>query len=450
MLLKDLQGKKILILGFGKEGIDNYLALRRLFPGQIFGIADKKEIKEFDKKTQGFLKKNKKIKLHLGNNYLKNLNQYDIILRTPGIPDKVFKKFVDPQAKITSQTEIFFDNFDGIIIGITGTKGKGTTASLIFNILKTAGIKTKLLGNIGQPVLQSLITIQKAKGKKPIIIYELSSHQLQGLKKSPCIAVFLNLFKDHLDYYRSFNEYQKAKENIFIHQTKSNLLIYNADDPILRKIVLKSKAKKIGFSKKHLANLKKIISLKDIPLKGDFNYLNVLAAIIIAKQFNISDKKIKQSIKNFKGLEHRLEFIGKYRSIEFYNDSMATIPEVATLALKAFKGNTATLIVGGSDKGSDYHEFAKEIVKNKVKNLIILGRGTGEKILELAKLTPRKKFNYFLANSMKEAVKIAYQKTPKGKVCLLSPGSASFNLFQDYQDRGSQFKKYVKQYAKNS
>jgi len=474
MLIKKLQSKKIVILGFGKEGIDTYLALRKLFPGKVLAIADKKTIGEFDKKTQSIFKKDKKLKLYLGNNYLakvgpirngvsNGVKDYDLIIKTPGISPRALGGFgTKSPSALTSQTEIFFDNFPGLIIGITGTKGKGTTSSLIYEILKKAGLPVYLGGNIGSPVFQQLLALRLAptfaptnvgasagkQGENFIFIYELSSHQLQGLKKSPHIAVFLNIMPDHLDYYCNFQEYQKAKANITLHQTKNDFLIYNSSDQKVKAIALKSKAQKIPFNLNKKISLLKIIKPKDISLKGDFNLLNIMAAVETAKIFQIKPSIIKQAVKEFKGLLHRLEFAGKHRGIEFYNNSMATIPETTILDLKTFNGKAISLIVGGSDKGSDYTNLAKEILKTSVKNLVVLGQGTGEKILDLIQKTkvarlPRE----FRVKSMREAVKVCYEKTPKNGVCLLSPGSASFNIFKDYQDRGDQFKKAVRSFA---
>lgn len=406
MKLKNLENKKIVILGYGKEGRDSYLFLQKLFPKQVVGIADEKKDK----------------------NYLKSLKDYNVIIKTPGIPLVKIKPHVKKGSVITSQTDIFFDNFKGTIIGVTGTKGKGTTSSLIYSILKKAGIKSRLVGNIGKPVLGEML---KSRGDE-IFIYELSSHQLQGLKKSPHIAVLLNLFKDHLDYYKTDKEYRIAKENITKHQKSGDWFIFNKDDKNIEKIAKKTKAQTINFSEKDKTYLKTIIQDKDIPLKGEFNKLNILAAIRVAEALGISKEKIKKGIKAFKGLSHRLEFIGKYKGIEFYDDSMSTIPEVTIAAVKSLK-NVDTLIIGGSEKGSDYKEMEKAI--KDINTVIALGDGTGDKI-------KRKKTK---VNSMKQAVEICFKKGKK--VCLLSPGAASFNLFTSYKERGDLFKKWVKYYG---
>jgi UDP-N-acetylmuramoylalanine--D-glutamate ligase len=194
-MLEELKDKKILILGFGREGRDNFRFLRKLFPKKIIGIGDRSEkIKDQKSKIKNLLNGDKKIKWHLGENYIKALKKYDVIIKSPGIPFKILPKTA--LRKITSQTEIFFENCPGKIVGITGTKGKSTTAALIYKILKTGGLKAHLVGNIGKPVLNLLFTATP----KDVYVYELSSHQLYNLKKSPQIAVFLNIYPEHLDY----------------------------------------------------------------------------------------------------------------------------------------------------------------------------------------------------------------------------------------------------------
>jgi len=434
-LKNKLENEKILILGFGKEGTDNYLTLRKLFPEKKLAIADKLELKNFDKKIQRILKKDKNLKIYFNKNYLNSLKKYDLIIKTPGINMKEIKQFLKKRTKITSQTEIFFEYCPSKIIGVTGTKGKGTTCSLIYQILKKTKINSYLIGNIGTPVFQILL---KAK-IDDIFIYELSCHQLQNLKKSPHIAVFLNLYPDHLDYYQNLKEYYKAKESIFKYQTKKDYLIFNSEQKILRDTIKKSKAKKIPI---------KIKTRKDIP--KNLNLLDLEASISVAKILKISEKDIKQAIKSFKPLEHRLEFIGKHKNIEFYNDSFATIPEATIFAINTLK-NIKTLILGGSKKGKiDFTNLAKKVLKNKIENIILFpstGQEIWKEILNLSKKTKKIPKKFFV-KSMSDAVKIAYKQTQKGTVCLLSPACASFSIFKNYKERGNLFKKYVKIYGK--
>jgi len=445
MELNYLKNKRILVLGLGKEGLNTLNFLRKIFPEKVIGVADRLKIQDLR-----FRIKDKKIRLHLGKNYLKAIKNYDVIVKSPGIPihlpeiEKAYKK-----GKITSQTEIFFENCPGKIIGITGTKGKSTTSALIYKILKEglkvhpvksrkAGIspKTKLfnrvnlVGNIGKPVLSGLL---KAK-KDDIFVYELSSHQLYNLKKSPHIAVLLNIYKEHLDYYKNFNEYKNAKTNITRYQKKNDFIVYNSKDNEVSEIVKKSKAKKIA-------------------IKGEYYDLDILAAKAVAKIFQIPNKKVVKAIKNFKFLPHRLEYVGKFKGIKFYNDALSTIPETTTAALNKLGDRVQTLFLGGFDRGLKFEKIAERILKSKIKNLALFPT-TGEKIweaLRLASLAQGKKLpKHFFTNKMTKAVKWAYENTNKGKICLLSCASPSFSIFKDYKEKGNLFKKYVRKYGKIS
>ncbi len=464
-----LINKKILILGFGREGKDTFKFLRKIFPKKVLGIGDR------DKNVKCQMLNVKTVKWHLGENYLKAVKDYDVIIKSSGIPPKIITSFITKKQKITSQTEIFFENCPGKIIGVAGTKGKSTTASLIYQVLKKrlkvhpvkfasqTFNKVNLIGNIGKPVLNFLF---KAKPNN-IYVYELSSFQLMNLKKSPHIAVLLNTFPDHLDYHKIFNEYVQANANITKYQTKKDFLIYNSQDKLVKKIVKKSKAKKIpiptnyGFiihpvkcrkaailSKRELSNGAGI----RIPLKGKYNLQNIMAAVTVGKIFGISNNDIKKTIEKFKSLSHRLEYIGKYRGIKFYNDSASTIPETTIAALDALGNNVETIFLGGSDKGLDFKNLAKSILKSKIKS-VILFPSNGKKIWQEITKTARGRASdklpkSFFVNNMLRAVRMAYQHTDKGKICLLSTAAASFGLFRDYKERGNLFKKYVKKYAR--
>ncbi len=415
MNLNKLKDKKILILGFGREGRNTFLFLRKLFPKKILGIADKSEkIKKPDKN----------VRLYLGKNYLEAIKNYDVVLKSPGIPFKILPK--SALKKITTQTEIFLENCPGKIIGITGTKGKSTTASMIYQILKRGGVKVHLIGNIGKPVLNLLFSATP----KDIYVYELSSHQLYNLKKSPQIAVFLNIYPEHLDYYRNFKEYVQAKANITRYQTKTDFLIYNSKNKLVKEIAKKSKAQKI-------------------PIKGEYYELNKEAAKAVAKIFKIPEKVIKKVIKKFKPLPHRLELVGTFKGITFYNDALATIPEATIQAIETLGNKVETIMLGGFERNVSFKNLAKKVLESKIKTVILFPT-TGEKIWkEILKLARGREVpKHFFVDSMAKAVKLAYQYTKKGRICLLSTASPSFSIFKDYKEKGNLFKKYVKSYGK--
>jgi len=462
MKIKELKHKRILILGFGREGRDTFRFLRKLCPKKIVGIADRLRFEELVPSAQKIIKADNYSRPCLGKNYLEVLKNYDVIIKSPGIPFKVIPR--SELRKLTSSTEIFFENCQGQIVGITGTKGKGTTAVMIYEILKAAAIKARLIGNIGQPVL-NLLPISARPDN--VYVYELSSHQLYHLKKSPRIAVFLNLFADHLDYYRNFEEYVRAKANIALHQKKDDYLVYNVQDKIVREIANKSKAKKV-------------------PIKGEHYELNKAAARAVAKLFKIPSKIIEKTIKEFKHLPHRLELVGTFKRITFYNDALATIPEATIAALETLGSKVETIILGGSEKNLDFKKLAKKILESKIKTVILFpttGQRIWKDIVRQKKRATNKKgrvLNHFFVNKpkntcpspsspsraiakgeeedsssspssaaqyMKEAVKLAYQHTPANKICLLSTACASFSIFKDYKEKGDLFKKYVKKLA---
>jgi len=437
MTLNNLKDKKIIILGLGKEGIDSFKFLRKLFPQKKLGIGDRLEFDKLDKKAQGLLKENKKVNLCLGKNYLKSLGKYDIILKAPGIPFhlKGIEKF---KGKITSQAEIFLENCPGKVIGITGTKGKSTTASLIYAILKEAGFKAHLVGNIGKPVLSLLLNAKE----DDIFVYELSSHQLFGISLSPHVAVFLNVYPEHLDYYKNFKEYALSKGNITKFQESSDYLVFNKEDEIVSEIIKKSKAQKVPLNSIRLG---RILKTRDVPLKGKFNLLNVKAAVAVAKILNVPDKKTAGAIKKFKPLHHRLEFVGEWKGIKFYNDALSTIPEATIAALEALGSNVRTIMLGGFERNIDFKNLAKEILRSKVETVILFPT-TGQRIWkEIEKEGKNKKLpTKFFVKDMKKAVKISFERTKKGKICLLSTASPSFSVFKDYKEKGDLFKKYIK------
>lgn len=406
MKLQNLKNKKIIIVGFGREGKNTYKTLKKLFPLKPIALADKREIKADERE------------IYTGKDYLNNLKNYDVIIKTPGIPFNEVKKNAG-LAKITSQTELFLENCPGKVIGVTGTKGKSTTSTLIYKILKDSFKNVKLVGNMGKPCLSYLLTAKP----KDIFVFEMSCHQLDHISKSPNIAVFINIYPEHLDYYKTFSKYFNAKKNITKFQDRNDLFIYNPEFKEIENI--KTKAHKIPF--------------KESFLKNNIHKDTIAAAIAVSKTFGLTEKEIKKSIDEFKTLDSRIEFLGNFNGINFYNDSLATIPEATIFALNELK-NVDTLILGGLDRGIKFNKLTEEIKNKKIKN-IILFPNTDKKIYKDLK---NENINFFFTDSMKEAVLFAKKNTKKGSICLLSPAAPSYNLFKDYKDRANQFKKYLK------
>ncbi len=413
MKIKDLKNKRILILGFGLEGKNTLHFLRKEFPKKELSVADEKDIRD---------PKIKNINWIIGKEYLKFLNDFDVIIRTPGIALKKIKT----KAIITSQTELFLENYKGLVIGITGTKGKSTTSALIHHILKKNKLNSYLVGNIENPALPYL------NKKNAIIVYEMSCHQLDGLNISPKIAVFLNIYKEHLDYYSSFKSYFNAKANIALHQKKGDKFIFNPKFKWIDN--LKTRSKKIAIS-----NYDKLF--KENPWLLDITHKDNLIAVFRVGELFLGINQILKALKSFKKLPHRLEHFGDYQGIDFYDDSISTIPESTIYALDKLGENVETLIVGGLDRGIDFKKLSQRINKSKIKTLILFPE-SGEKIRKGIK----RKINYYPVSSIKDAVNICFEKTNQNKICLLSPASPSYNMFKNFKERGDLFKKYVREY----
>ncbi len=400
MKIEKLKDKSILILGYGKEGNDVLKFLTKIFPTKVFGVADLNEKIKVN---------SKKIKLYLGKDYLSAIDDYDIVIKSPGI--KLAKS-----KKIITGSQIFFDNFKGTIIGVTGTKGKSTTSSLIHDLLSNAKYNVSLLGNIGKSSLLSVLISKE----EDFCVYELSSHQLYYSKLRPSVAVILNIYPEHLDYYKDFKTYRSAKLNITKYQKKEDYLITNLD--------IKTKAKILKYN----------------PIKNDKVHPDNLGVLcVIAKLFKIKDEILQKTFKEYQNLEHRLEHVGTFNRIDFYNDSLATIPQATEYAIDSLGSKLDTLIAGGFNRGVDYSSLVDKIISSNIKTLILFP-GSGDKIYDILQKKEYHEIEIYRAKNMKQAVKLCFKH---GKdICLLSCAASSFGLFKDYKDRGNQFKKYIKSY----
>jgi len=446
--MENFKKQKVAVLGFGLEGQD----LCRFFlkQGAKITVFDQKE--KLDGKEYQELKK-ASVDFKLGKDCLQDLSSgFSFIFRSPGFKRLLSEILaVEKQGtKISSATKLFFELCPGRIIGVTGTKGKGTTATLIAEILKKDNQSVFLAGNVGQPMLSLLPRIKKGDW----VVLELSSFQLQDLEQSPQIAVVLFIASEHLDYHQDQKEYIEAKANIVCHQKESDIAVLNADDLTSSSFASLTPAKIFCFSRKKKINgafiqnreiylfQEKLGSVDNLQLLGEHNWDNVCAAVLASSLTGATLESIKETIFSFKGLEHRLEYVRIINNIAFYNDSFSTTPETAIAAIKSFK-KPLVLIAGGSEKGSDYSQLGQEITKSTVKTLILIGQ-MAEKIKK-AVLTAgfQGEILFRPSEKMKEIVQLALDKANPGEIILLSPACASFDMFENYKDRGQQFKKYA-------
>ncbi len=447
---KKIEGKKVLILGFGKEGQSSFRFLSSYFPDIEVGISDKNpellsEVSE-EMRISG--------KFHIGATYLNNISDYDLIIKSPGIPASLLDGKVSSKI-ITSQTDLFLAQFRNRVIGVTGTKGKSTTSSLIYHILLNKFENVHLVGNIGIPPFD-LIEEIKDDSK---IVFEMSSHQLENITVSPHISVLLNLFEEHLDHYNGLAEYHSAKLNIMRFQKAGDVFIYNADDPVIQKTLERIHTKGTlfpysvsnDFEEGIFYTSGKIFIVQDNKtsefdfsnrqnLPGSHNLLNIMASVAVAKILNLDDPVIQEVVPHFKGLPHRLEFIGEYQGIRFFNDSIATIPEAVIEAVKTLK-SVDTLILGGKDRGIDYSNLIEFVIDSDLKNVIFIG-DAGNTIYDgINAKGGANDTKLFFIDEFDEISEIIRQNTQKGSICLLSPAAPSYDKFRNFEERGAAFKK---------
>ncbi len=448
-LIQYFKDKKIIILGFGKEGMSTYKLIRRYLPLQHLYIADRKE--NFEENFE-LLKNDTNLTCISGESYTENLQNYDIIMKAPGVSFA----YIDTSHyihKIKSQLELLLEFFNVFTIGVTGTKGKSTTSSLIYQVLQDQNRKSLFLGNIGVPVFDYIDTIEDDM----TLVLEMSSHQLEYMKLSPNIAILLNIYEEHLDHYESFEKYAMAKCNIFKYQEKSDYFIYNEDNEMLNKLVqnpngITYKLSISGKDDSHVYLKEDKVYLNDKPiydknnqrnLLGDYNLNNIMFVLTVSEILKLDINKTIKTISEFKTLEHRLEFVGKYDNVLYYDNSIGTIPMATIEAIKALK-YVDTLIIGGMDRGLDYSDFIQFLNDSDINNIICMPK-TGHDIAKKLKEEKR-----YIVDSLEDAVTTAKSVTKKGEICLLSPAAASYGFFKNFEEKGNLYKKLVcKKYRDN-
>ena len=478
----NFRNKNIAVLGFGIEGES---AVKFLFENKAYvSVFDIKEEKEFENWKITDLKK-KGVKFYFGP-FPESFSGFDIIVRSPGIkPDsKAIEQAQKDKVVITSPTKIFFDLCPSPIIGITGTKGKGTTSSLIYEMLKVQGLDVFLGGNIGVSPIDFLEKITD----KSYVVLELSSFQLQDLQKSPHIAVLLMVTSEHLDYHKNIIDYVSAKRNILCYQKPSDFAILNRDYPASLESDICTEGRVFQVSRevevregcfikdkavwlKADGRLEKIINTEDMLLPGKHNWENICAAVMAAKIAKVSKQNIVKVLKSFKSLKHRLELVAIVSGVKYYDDSFSTTPETAEAAIETFL-EPEILILGGSSKGSDFTHLGKIIsekqnikaiigigaewpkIKSKIKNekLKIIDKekhlgwcqAERKRSHDSSEVDEKKIVTIEGCKNMKEIAQAAFDAAQFGDIVLLSPACASFDMFKNYKDRGEQFKKEVK------
>jgi UDP-N-acetylmuramoylalanine--D-glutamate ligase len=431
---------KIAIIGYGLQGASSYKYWRK--DNQIT-ICDQNEIKDPPKDVE----------LRIGEDHLNNLQDFDLIVRSPSVHprDIISANGEQIKDKITTNTNEFFKVCPSKnIIGVTGTKGKGTTSSLITKMLEAEGKKVHLGGNIGTPPLEML---EHGINESDYVVLELANFQLIDLKYSPHIAVCLMVVPEHQDWHEDMEEYVTAKKQLFIHQTPSDIAIYYSDNEISEDIASSGKGVKIPYFENPGANINNelvvidgqtICRTDEVKLLGRHNLQNICAAVTATWQIDQNTEAIKQVTTSFSGLEHRLELVRELNGVKYYDDSFATTPESAIVAIEAFK-DPKVIILGGSDKGAEYIQLAKIVAGGNVKHAVLIG-DTAKSIEQALKNEGFSDYS-FGSKDINEIVELCKEKSSPGDVVLLSTGCASFGIFKDYKDRGEKFKKAVQELA---
>ena len=439
-LFSEFSEKAIGIFGLGREGRSTYNFFRQLFPEKELILAD-----EFlsSKEQLPFLKEDKNIKIFSKEEiYTKIAPLCEAIFKAPGIPYCKFPK--EAQTKITSQVDLFLKYFSHQTIGITGTKGKSTTSSLAYACLQSCGVKSILAGNIGVPLLDKFYEIDS----QTMIVAELSAHQLENITVAPKYAVFLNLFEEHLDAFGTFEAYRDAKYNIVAKQKHGDIVLHGSlnkeklskiygNNRILHPITIDDYY--TNFSRYDI-KLQGSCIMQPKHLFGDHNLFNIAVVYKLCSILGLNEQNIINTCLEFKGLAHRLEFIGSVEGVNFYNDSISTTPQSTIAAIETLK-NVETLLLGGMDRGINYDILGKEIPKHKIKNIALIGKA-GERISKILQ-DAGYRCNYLTCDNYSEIILWAKSVTEAGKAVLLSPAAASYDQFKNFEQRGDTFRQLV-------
>ena len=420
-LVKD---KKVLILGYGREGQSSFRMVSSVGGYACLDIADANAVSSDLTSSH---------KVITGASYLDCLNDYDVVFKSPGIVLPM--DISNYSCRITCQADLFLEVYGAQTIGITGTKGKSTTSSLLYHILKECGKDVLFGGNIGIPIFDITDQIHP----RTIIVFELSCHQLEYAKFAPSKAILLNLYEDHLDHYGTVEKYWNAKKNIYRNQGFCDFLFCNPDflpaTGECKATVIKVKSQDLPFN-----------SFEEIPgvtLRGTHNLFNTAFVYDVCRRYDISDQDFKAALATFKTLAHRLQYLGKLDEIDYYDDSISTTVESAISAVRAIP-NAGTLLLGGMDRGIDYDPLVEFLPTTRLEHIILM-YDSGKVILEKLKTTASPSFmeKVHYIQDLKDACAFAKANASKGTAVILSPASASYGVFKNFEQRGDFFKEYV-------
>ena len=438
-----IKGKRILLLGYGREGQSTRNVLRRLGTYEALDIADLKAPAAVPEDGTVW---------HTGPDYQKCMDDYDVVFKSPGIvlerPENEYR------CSILSQTEVFFQCFRDQIIGITGTKGKSTVTTLLYHLLKQAGMDALLVGNIGIPALDHMEEVKPDTR----IVFELSCHQLEYMTVSPHIGILVNIHEEHLDHYGTMEKYVEAKHHIFKNQRPDDILICNVQclpeegtcPSGLIRAGMDGSGKELDVVQEqdgtwvHFRGKSFCIPTDEIKLLGQHNYFDIGVAYGVCSILGMDDQVFARGLKTYEPLPHRLQYIGEREGVKYYDDSISTICDTTIQALKTLK-DTDTVLIGGMDRGIDYRELIEYLSDCPVPHIILM-EATGKRIYqEIHKYYPefKNRARLILAEHLEDGVKRARQITRPGTSCVLSPAAASYGIFRNFEERGETFSRLV-------
>jgi len=447
-MVEDLAGKSVAIVGMARSGMAAAEFLWKR--GALVTLSDSRPAAALESEIRILNERN--IRYEAGGHSMALFDSADLIVVSPGVPMSlpVLQHAAQMGKTLIGEIELASRYLRGKVIAITGTNGKTTTTTLIGEILRTGGFPVQVGGNIGTP----LISLVESSTENTWSVVELSSFQLEAAPTfRPDIAVILNITPDHLDRYASFDAYTQAKLNIFENQVSSDFAVLNHDDPNLQKAAAKIRSQVFWFSGSHEVQCgtyavggqimfvsgkasEQVMTSGEVSLKGRHNIENVAAAITAARLAGIPSSSIARSVRNFKAVEHRLEPVTDIKGVHFFNDSKATNVDATIKALEAFESGVI-LILGGRDKGGDFKVLAR-LLQQRANGVILLGEASDKIRAQLAGTVPMRQ-----AHNMDDAVRLAFQQATPGNTVLLAPACASFDMFQNYEHRGREFKAAV-------